>query len=252
MRLKYLWGKLIGALLGGLILKIPGAIVGLLLGGFWDYWRENKGVLYDKSPAIGATNPDDFVVASILLAAEVVKSDGEVDDLELSYVRTFLLEQFGSEYMEAYWTILERAIGEEVKLKPMVVKLRDVLGYETRLQLIFFLFGIANADYTVDQSEIDTIHRISTLLRVEPTEYTSIKAMFYDEMDAYYKILEIKPSVSDKEVKYAFEALCEKYSPDHVAYLGVGVKEAAIRKQHRIENAYITILRERGIKVKSK
>ena len=56
----------------------------------------------------------------------------------------------------------------------------------------------------------------------------------------------------DKEVKYAFEALCEKYSPDHVAYLGVGVKEAAIRKQHRIENAYITILRERGIKVKSK
>lgn len=246
---KYWLGKIIGILVGGAIASFIGVLVGFLLGAMLDKLHQDGGQLWQrrKAPAsIEDTDPNDFIIGSILLAGAVVKSDGSVEDLELSYVRAFLVEQFGTEQMDDYWAILESVLEGDFDLKSTTQQIRKTTSYETRLQLIYFLFGIANADYTIDEAEIAMIKVISLHLGVDAQEFNSIKAMFYKAMDAYYTILEIKPSASDEAVKRAYKEMSKKYHPDKLEHLGEGVKRAAKDKFIRVQKAYENIRLERG------
>jgi len=248
---KYLIGKIVGLAAGWAIGGWLGAIIGGIVGAALDKLHESGGQLWQfssNSKSTADTDPNDFIVGSILLAAVVVKSDGEVEDLEMSYVRTFLVQQFGTKQMDNYWTILEAAIEQEIDTKTTTLEIRKTTSYETRLQLIHFLFGIANADFNIDESEIATIKVISLHLGIHHSEYESIKAMFYSEMDAYYKILGLSPSVSDNEVKHAHRQMLKKYHPDKLAHLGEGVRLSAQKKFLKVQKAYEHIKRERGFK----
>ena len=248
-QLKFWLGKIIGSIVGGALGGYIGVFIGLIIGGILDHLHENGGELWMNRNApsnIEDTDPNDFIVGAILLAAVVVKSDGEVEDLEMSYVRSFLIEQFGTSKMEDYWHILTEAIDSEFDLKNTTQQIRQTTSYETRLQLIYFLFGIANADYSIDEPEVVTIKVISLHLGVQAAEFESIKAMFYHEMDAYYKILEISPSARDEDVKDAYRYMLKKYHPDKLEHLGEGVKNAATAKFMRVQQAYENIKQERG------
>lgn len=248
-QLKFWLGKILGAFIGGMIGGILGAIIGLILGTILDKIHQDGGQLWLNRSApdsVADTDPNDFIIGAILLAGVVVKSDGEVDDLELSYVRSFLVEQFGTAQMDDYWHILEKSISEEFDLKGTTQEIRKTTSYETRLQLVYFLFGIANADYTIDEAEIATIKVISLHLGVETNEFNSIKAMFYKEMNAYYTILEVAPSASDAAVKKAYKQMLKKYHPDKLEHLGEGVKQAATHKFLKVQKAYENIKKERG------
>lgn len=247
--LKYWMGKLIGPVIGGLLGGAIGMLIGFAVGFVLDALYKSGGSLLRREhiPAVIADkDPNDFIVGSILLAAAVVKADGEVDDLELSYVRTFLIDQFGNDQTDDYWHILTGALDGNFDLKKTTQQIRKTTSYETRLQLIHFLFGIANADYSIDEPEIAAVKVISIHLGIRPIEFESIKAMFYQEMNAYYKILEISPSARDSDVKYAYREMSKKYHPDKLEHLGEGVKKAATAKFLKVKEAYENIKRERG------
>jgi DnaJ like chaperone protein len=248
-QLKFWLGKIGGALIGGFIGGIIGAIVGLLLGALLDKIHQDGGQLWLNRSApdsVADTDPNDFIIGAILLAGVIVKADGEVDDLELGYVRSFLAEQFGTKQMDDYWHILEQSIQEDFDIKSTTQEIRKTTSYETRLQLVYFLFGIANADYSIDEPEIVAIKVISLHLGVENNEFESIKAMFYKEMNAYYTILEVQPSASDDEVRQAYHQMLKKYHPDKLEHLGEGVKQAATQKFMKVQQAYENIKNERG------
>lgn len=248
-QLKFWIGKIGGAIIGGSIGGFIGVFIGVLIGAILDKLHQDGGELWmnKRAPAtIEDTDPNDFVVGSILLAGAIVKADGEVDDLELSYVRSFLVEQFGTLQMDDYWHILMEAINNKFDLKKTTQQIRQTTSYETRLQLIHFLFGIANADYSIDEAEIAAVKVISIHLGVDAGEFESIKAMFYQEMNAYYKILEISPSARDEEVKEAYHFMLKKYHPDKLEHLGEGVKKAATAKFIKVQEAYKGIKKERG------
>lgn len=247
--LKYWLGKIVGALMGGYFTGFIGVLIGFLLGALLDKLHQDGGQLWQRRQApatIKDTDPNDFIVGSILLAGAVVKSDGEVEDMELSYVRSFLVEQFGTRQMDDYWHILEKSISDDFDLKTTTQQIRKTTSYETRLQLIYFLFGIANADYNIDEAEIATIKVVSLHLGVEYQEFNSIKAMFYKAMNAYYTILEVSPSASDEQVRQAYLNMSQKYHPDKLEHLGEGVRLAAQDKFIRVKKAYENIKKERG------
>lgn len=247
--LKFWLGKIGGPIIGASIGGLWGGLLGLVLGAILDKLHKDGGELWLNKSApssVADTDPNDFIVGSILLAGAIVKADGEVDDLELSYVRSFLVEQFGTLQMDDYWHILMESINNDFDLKKTTQQIRRTTSYETRLQLIHFLFGIANADYSIDDEEIAAIKVISIHLGVEAGEFESIKAMFYQAMDAYYKILEISPSARDGDVKEAYHFMLKKYHPDKLEHLGEGVKRAATAKYLKVKEAYDNIKKERG------
>ena len=78
-------------------------------------------------------------------------------------------------------------------------------------------------------------------------DFDSIKAMFYDEVDGAYKILEIKKNASDNEVKKAYRKMVKKYHPDKLRGIGAAHIKGAEEKFRQVQKAYEHIQKERGI-----
>lgn len=121
------------------------------------------------------------------------------------------------------------------------------MSHSTRLQLIHFLFGIAQADGQVLSLEEEEIRRIAGYLYVNEFDYGSIKAMFYNESDSDYKILEVSKNATNEEVKKAYRKMAKKYHPDKLQGLGEEHLKGAKEKFQKIQLAYEKIKKERGI-----
>ena len=120
------------------------------------------------------------------------------------------------------------------------------LNYESKLQVIHFLFGIAKADGSISQQEINKLLEFSNLFKLSYADFLSIKAMFIIETDNDYKILEVDKNSSDDEIKKSYRALAKKHHPDKVQHLGEAYVKAAQDKFQKIQKAYQNIKNKRG------
>ena len=109
-----------------------------------------------------------------------------------------------------------------------------------------FLFGIAQADGNVSDSELITIDKISYYLGIQTGDYTSIKSMFIQSTESSFEILGLTRDASDDEVKKSYRKMALKYHPDKVSYLGEDVQEAAKEKFQNLSDAFEKIKKERG------
>ena len=121
------------------------------------------------------------------------------------------------------------------------------MDYSSRLQLLHYLFGNANADGAISQEELGVINTISDYMGITNSDFQSVKAMFIKETNSAYKILGVDPSASDEEVKRAYREMAKKNHPDLVSNLGDEVRQAAEKKFQEINAAYETIKKQRGM-----
>ena len=91
------------------------------------------------------------------------------------------------------------------------------------------------------------INKKATYLGINISDFESIKAMFYEDIDSAYRILEIRSTVSDQEIKNAYRRMAKKYHPDKVAHLGVEHQKGAEEKFKKVQEAYILIKKRRGL-----
>ena len=110
-----------------------------------------------------------------------------------------------------------------------------------------FLFGIAQADGQVSQSEVDKLREIAGYLRLGANDFESIKAMFLKSADTAYTILEIDRSASNDEVKKAYRTMAKKYHPDRVNTQDEAIRKGAEEKFKQVQLAYEQIQKERGL-----
>ena len=119
--------------------------------------------------------------------------------------------------------------------------------YEVRLQLLHFLFGIAQSDGNISNPEIQKIREIAGYLRVSLNEFESIKAMFVKSANNAYKILDVPKTATDADVKKAYRQMAKKYHPDRVNTQDEAIKKGAEEKFKQVQEAYETIQKERGL-----
>ena len=82
---------------------------------------------------------------------------------------------------------------------------------------------------------------------VSSKDFDSIKAMFYKDVNSAYQILEITSSANEDEIKKAYRKMAIKYHPDKVSVLGEEFQKAAKEKFQKVQEAYETIKKEKGI-----
>ena len=87
----------------------------------------------------------------------------------------------------------------------------------------------------------------SAAIRINAADASSIIAMYYKDSDSAYAVLEISPSATDDEVKSAYRRMAMKNHPDKVATLGPDVQKAAEEKFRKVQEAYETIKKQRGM-----
>ena len=112
--------------------------------------------------------------------------------------------------------------------------------------MLHFLFGIANADGTISSKELDRLKEFSYLLNLSNLDYESIKAMFVEQLDNAYKILEVQKNDPIDVIKRSYRDMAKKHHPDKVQHLGEAYVKASQEKFQKIQKAYEKIKTERG------
>lgn len=194
------------------------------------------------------TQTGDFSSALLVLSAAIMKADNKLMKSELDYIRDFYRKQFGEAAAAQQVGLLKDLLKQDIKVKEVCEQIRYYMEHSMRLQLMYYLFGLASADGNVDRSELHLIEQIAAYLGLSEKDYESLKAMHYKDSEAAYKILEIEKTATDEEIKKAYRKMAMKYHPDKVRGLGEQHEKAAQEKFIKVQQSYEQIKQERGIK----
>ncbi|HBR55272.1 MAG TPA: molecular chaperone DjiA [Flavobacteriaceae bacterium] len=242
----------LAAVLGYTFFRFPGAILGFLLGSLIDNMiggkksggRGFQQVFQQRSEQV---SPADFELNLLSLASLVIKADGVVNQKELDYVRQYFVQAYGKERANATFKVFNEVIkNRQVSAANICALLRSRTRYESRLQLLHFLFSIANADGHVTQSEVNEINNIARYLGIQLRDFESIKAMFFQNPDSAYKILEIEKTATVSEIKSAYRTMAKKYHPDKLVHMDEAYQKGAEEKFRKVQEAYEQLQKERG------
>lgn len=246
--------KWIAAIIGFYIKGFGGAILGFILGSILDRLFGSSSstasgsfgkVFQDQNNQV---SPGDFELNLLSLSSLVIKADGKVTQQEMDYVRMYFVQAYGKERANATFRTFNEVIkNREISVEKICEYLRPRVRYEVRLQILHFLFNISNADGHVSDSELRVLLKISQNLRLAPSDYESIKAMFFKSADDAYKILEIEKSASDSEVKKAYRTMAKKFHPDKLQHMDEAYQKGAQEKFNKVQEAYEQIQKERGL-----
>ena len=228
--------KWLAAILGYSFLRFPGAIIGFFIGSFIELLSKNSFNIRTGSYSI---KPEKFELNLLALSAMIIKADGKIEQKELSFVRNFFIAQYGKNRADSIFKTFNKEIKKEVQRLDEITRVFvQQTRYETRLQILHFLFGIANADGSVSDSELQKLSQIASCLRLNLPDFESIKAMFIKNTDNAYKILEVEPNASQDEIKTAYRNMVKKYHPDKIRSDNTAMIKGAEEKFREVQRAY--------------
>ncbi|HNP47618.1 MAG TPA: TerB family tellurite resistance protein [Bacteroidia bacterium] len=234
------WNKWILGGLGWTLGGPIGGIIGFALGAITE---EGKKTYSSGSSIL----PNDFSAALLVLCAAVMKADQKVMRSELDYVKNFFSRQFGEAHTRERMLLFREILNQDIEIGPVCAQVRQFVDTSARLQLLHLLFGLAASDGQVSNPELTVIGQIAVLIGISQKDFESMKAMFIKDTDSVYKILEIEKTASDEELKKAYRRMAMKYHPDKVHHLGPEYAKDAQEKFKKINEAYESVKRERGI-----
>ena len=241
------FSKWLGAGLGFTLGGPIGAALGFALGSFVDGFSVEDFTSEQqqyRQQGNRNTQSGDFEISLLVLASIIIKADGKIDAKELNFVRTQFVGMYGKERANNAFQLFKEIIK---KTNQVCIQIRQHMPHASRLQLLHFLFGIAKADGQVAEVEVEEIRKIAGYLYINPSDFESIKAMFYNASENNYKILEISKTATNEEVKKAYRKMAKKYHPDKVQDLGEAHLKGAKEKFQSIQSAYENIKAERGM-----
>lgn len=238
--------KWFAAIVGFMFYGFRGAILGFIIGSLLDTFTSSRGSfkIYTNEEKV---TPGDFELHLLSLSAIVIKADGNISQQEMDYVRTYFVQAYGKERANAIFRTFNDVIKKRELSEARIAQfLASRTQYAARLQIVHFLFSIANADGRVSQAEANKIRDIAGYLRIARKDFESMHAMFFKTTDNAYKILEIDKSATDAEVKKAFRTMAKKYHPDKIQHMDEAYIRGAEEKFRKVQEAYEQIQKERG------
>ena len=238
----------VAAIVGYSLFRFPGAVLGFLVWSFFERVNpKNSSARTIFTQTKRGVSSAEFELNLLSLASIVIKADGIVNQKELDFVRKYFVQAYGKEYANAIFKVFN----EEIKKKQLSAQkissfLRSKMRYESRLQILHFLFSIANADGHVSEPEVKEINLIAVYLAINLRDFESIKAMFFNKPDRAYRILEVEKTASPVEIKKAYRTMVKKYHPDKLQHMDEVYRKGAEQKFRKVQEAYEQLQKEIG------
>ena len=238
--------KWIAAFIGYYLFRFPGAMLGFFIGGMIDRYKQGSSSIFQNR--FSSNQPGKLQLNLLALSATVIKADGQVKTQELQFVRNFFIANYGSEQAAMIFETFNEQIKIEVQsISDLAMIFVQRTPYETRLQVLHFLFGVGNADGSISKSELNKINQIADALGISSSDFESIQAMFIKDTESAYKVLEILPSASAEEVKKAYRNMAKKFHPDKLQSKDPALIKGAQEKFQEVQKAYEAIQKERDL-----
>lgn len=261
-----MFGKIIGGLLGFLVASLPGLVVGVLFGHWFDRGLARSMGLANPGRLLQAQKT--FFETSFLLLGHVAKADGRVSEQEIAQAEA-LMRQLGitGAQRDAAIALFKQGSAADFQLEPVVSRFnQDCAGPRQIAQtLLLFLLGMALADGVLADAERQLLERIALLLGYSAAEFAQLlqmveaQARFHDyqpgaqpasthQLADAYRALGVDSACSDKDLKRAYRKLMSEHHPDKL--IARGVPEALIKvsteKAQEIQAAYELVKKSRA------
>ncbi len=249
------FSKILAGTIGWAFAGPLGAIIGLALESMFssdtkiEYGRRISGSDPRSTYRRTQTTTSDFVMALLVLQAAIMKADGVVRKSELNVVKSYLRRLFDEATALEALKLLQKLLQQDIQVDSVAQQIGQHMNIAGRRELLHMLYEIAYADNVCTPTETALLERIAANMRLSQADVNSIRAMFEKQANPNwaYEILEIKPDASDDEVKKAYRKMAMKYHPDRVNTLGEDIKKNATEKFRKVQEAYETIKKQRGI-----
>ncbi|MBM0651583.1 TerB family tellurite resistance protein [Capnocytophaga genosp. AHN8471] len=198
-------------------------------------------------------SPATFELNLLSLCSLVIKANGRVTQTELDFVRLQFVRLYGKERAnEVFRSFNELIKNRVIDATRVAIYVRVRTTYETRLQILYFLFGIAESDGVISEKEVRQIREIAYHFAIENSDFESIKAMFGSSQNdnnnphnttpnalaKAYAILGLQSNATAEEVKQAYRNMAKKYHPDRVITEDAAIKKGAEEKFKQVQEAY--------------
>jgi len=143
-------GKWISGGLGWALLGPIGGILGFVVGSMFD---ESQGTKEQQTYQPGQpTTRGGYVMSLLVLVAAVMKADGKVLKSELDYTKQFFVRSFGTPAAGEAIKMLRDLLKQDIPVADVCIQIRKNMDLPSRLQLLHFLFGIADSDGHVHET----------------------------------------------------------------------------------------------------
>jgi DnaJ like chaperone protein len=270
-----IWGKLIGTILGYMVAQIPGAVVGFILGYFFDEGLKQQSLISNlfSSSDNRAKIQSTFFKATFTLMGHVAKSDGVISQDEVKNVEKIMQQlHIDSQARKQAIEYFNQGKSASFNLEEMLAEFVLVCKKQKALLQIFIEIQLQAAylDGVLVDSKRAILIFVSERLGIDRTLFARLNAMHQaeDKFREYmhqqyqhkfqkmrntstvaeaYKILSVDPSASDAVVKKAYRKLMSLHHPDKL--IAQGLPEEMIKltteKTVEIQKAYETIVEAR-------
>jgi len=225
-----------------------GGLIGFVIGSIADKGLETSSESQGNAGRVsGDQQRNSFMVSLLVLSSSVIRADGKLLQSEFDYVKAFIRRNFGESAVPEAMRILDGLNRQNINIYAVGGQIASNMNYSQRLQLFHYLVELANADGQICKEEKSVLESIASAIRLNASDAASTIAMYYRDTLSAYAVLEIQSSATDDEVKAAYRRMAMKNHPDKVASLGPEVQKAAEEKFRKIQNAYETIKKQRGM-----
>ncbi|HIF9197640.1 TPA: co-chaperone DjlA [Photobacterium damselae] len=274
-----IWGKIIGALLGLAVFKLPGLFIGLFIGHQFDkaYARQMGSFAGFGDRMSNADRQAAFFDACFSVMGHLAKSKGRVTEQEIR-VASAIMDRMGlqGEARRRAQDAFRQGKNEQFPLEETLLKVRQARRADLSRFFLELQIAAAFADGSIHPNERQMLHviarhlgfseaQLEQTLRMQEAAFRFQQGGFNqqyqnagdfqqaptrDQLADAYNVLGVDESASAQEVKRAYRKLMSEHHPDKLAAKGLPpeMMEIAKQKAQELQAAYDLIRKEKGFK----
>ena len=250
------FGKLtlgsLGMLVGGPLGAIAGAALGhVLIDKKADFIRQDPRSIPRPEYEYVEQTQAAFFISLFSILGKLSKIDGVITRDEIAVVQEFInslpIDETERQFARQ---VFNEAKNSPYRIDDFATQLYQAVKDQPALLHSYFdlLFKIVAADGTFHSAEEAALKRVKDIFNISDNQYEGIKAVYFDDLDKHYKMLNCTPESTNAEIKSNYKKLVKDFHPDIIISKGLPQEfiEFAENRFREIQASYEKVKQERN------